>query len=162
MKRIFFSITGTVVGLVALLSFKSHSHPIQASGALPSAGLPSSSGTTPTGTSATGTTTSAPPRPSTSSPASSRTIAGQAVETRYGTVQVQVVLSGSKISNVSFLQLTAYDDQSQQINQAAAPLLLQETLSAQSSQIDTVSGATYTSDGYIQSLQSALDQAGLR
>ena len=72
------------------------------------------------------------------------------------------VLSGNKIKNVSFLQLTAYDPRSEAINSAAAPILLQQTLAAQSSQIDGVSGATYTSEGYVQSLQSALDQAGIR
>jgi uncharacterized protein with FMN-binding domain len=77
-------------------------------------------------------------------------------------VQVQVVVSGTKISNVSFLQLTAYDGRSEQINSQAAPILLQETLSAQSANIDTVSGASYTSEGYVQSLQSALDKAGIR
>jgi uncharacterized protein with FMN-binding domain len=160
MKRVFFSVFGTALGLVALLSFKSHGHPLHTVGALPSAGLPATSSTAPSGTSSTtGTTTSAPPQPGTSS---TRTLTGQAVETRYGVVQIQVTVTGSKIDNVSFLQLTAYDDRSQQINQAAAPLLLQETLSAQSSQIDTISGATYTSEGYVQSLQSALDQAGLR
>jgi uncharacterized protein with FMN-binding domain len=77
-------------------------------------------------------------------------------------VQVQVVVAGTKIQNVSFLQLTADDPRSQEINDQAGPILLQETLSAQSSTIDTVSGATYTSEGYLQSLQSALDQAGIR
>ncbi len=71
-------------------------------------------------------------------------------------------MAGSKITNVSFVQLTAFDGRSQQINSDAAPILLQETLSAQSAKIDTVSGATYTSDGYEQSLQSALDQAGIQ
>lgn len=75
---------------------------------------------------------------------------------------MQVVVSGSTIKNVSFLQLTAVDPRSQFINSQAGPILLQETLSAQSSQIDGVSGATYTSEGYVQSLQSALDQAGIR
>jgi uncharacterized protein with FMN-binding domain len=84
------------------------------------------------------------------------------VQTRYGVVQVQVVVSGKKITNVSLLQLTAYDDRSQQINNDAAPILLQETLTAQNAHIDTVSGASYTSEGYVQSLQSALDQAGIQ
>ncbi|HLY34014.1 MAG TPA: FMN-binding protein [Jatrophihabitantaceae bacterium] len=160
MKRILLSITGTVLGLVALLSFKSHGHPLRTTGALPSAGLPAASSTAPTGTSSSpGVATSAPPKPGAGT---TKTLTGQAVETRYGIVQIQVTVTGSKINNVSFLQLTAFDDRSQQINQAAAPLLLQETLSAQNSQIDTVSGATYTSEGYIQSLQSALDQVGLK
>ena len=75
---------------------------------------------------------------------------------------MKVAVSGTKITNVSFVQLTAFDGRSQRINADAAPILLQETLSAQSAQIDSVSGATYTSDGYEQSLQSALDQAGIK
>ena len=83
---------------------------------------------------------------------------GQAITTRYGVVQVKVTVSGAKITNVGFAQLTAFDGRSQQINSYAAPQLLRETLSAQSAHVDTISGATYTSAGYIQSLQSALDK----
>jgi uncharacterized protein with FMN-binding domain len=162
MKRIALAIAGTAAGLAALLSFKSHAA-LSGGGALPGASLPS------TAPSTSAPSTSAPAKsrsaPSTSAPSTSgatRTIAGQAVQTQYGVVQVQVVVSGNKIKNVSFLQLTAYDPRSQEINSAAAPILLQQTLAAQSSQIDGVSGASYTSQGYVQSLQSALDQAGLR
>jgi uncharacterized protein with FMN-binding domain len=166
MKRVILSITGTVLGLVALLSFKSHGNPLATTGALPSAGLPATSpSSTPRGTA----TISAPPNPNPTAPGSStsaatarKTVAGSAIETRYGVVQVQVTVTGTKIDNVSFLQLTAFDGRSQQINNDAAPILLQETLAAQSSHIDTVSGASYTSDGYVQSLQSALDQLGIR
>jgi uncharacterized protein with FMN-binding domain len=156
-KRIALAIAGTAAGLAALLSFKSHA-PLAGRRALPGASLPS------TAPSTSAPSTSAPSR-SRSAPSTSgatRTIAGQAIQTQYGVVQVQVVVSGNKIKNVSFLQLTAYDPRSQEINSAAAPILLQQTLAAQSSQIDGVSGATYTSEGYVQSLQSALDQAGLR
>jgi uncharacterized protein with FMN-binding domain len=175
MTRILLAVVGTVLGLFALLSFKTH--PITAGSArgLPSASLPSaSSGATPGAGSGAGSdsSSSAPPNPaskstppkaaSSSSSTAQRTIAGQEVQTRYGIVQIQVVVSGSTIKNVSFLQLTADDPRSQEINDQAGPILLQETLSAQSSNIDTVSGATYTSEGYLQSLQSALDQAGIK
>jgi uncharacterized protein with FMN-binding domain len=167
MTRIFLAISGTVVALVALLGFKTHGSTTTTQ-ALPAISAPSSS--TATSGSAAG-STSAPPDPTSSSAApkasatpsaTTRTIAGDAVQTRYGTVQVQVVVAGSKIQSVSFLQLTADDPRSADINQQAAPILLQETMQAQSSQIDSVSGATYTSDGYLQSLQSALDQAGIK
>lgn len=164
MKRVLLAITGTVLGLVALLSFKSHGHPVGPVGALPSAAVPSASSTSgvPTSSAPTG---AAPgpsrPAPGPASPAS-RTIAGTAVQTQYGVVQVKVTVTGKRIANVSFLQLTAYDGRSQQINNDAAPVLLQETLSAQNAHIDAVSGASYTSDGYTQSLQSALDQAGIQ
>lgn len=171
MSRIFLAISGTVVALVALLGFKTHGAGTT-SGALPAISAPSAAASSSTAASGTGTAgTSAPPDPASSSAtpkasatpsAAARTIAGDAVETRYGTVQVQVVVAGSKIQSVSFLQLTADDPRSADINQQAAPILLQETMQAQSSQIDSVSGATYTSDGYLQSLQSALDQAGIK
>lgn len=166
MTRVLLAITGTIAGLVALLSFKSHSMATSAHG-LPSASLPSSSATSPVAPgSQTSTATAAMPHPTASSTPSAasaqRTLDGQAVVTRYGTVQVRVVVSGKSIKNVSFLQLTADDAHSQAINDQAGPMLLQETLQAQSSNIDTISGATFTSEGYVQSLQSALDQAGLK
>ena len=83
------------------------------------------------------------------------------METRYGTVQVKVTIRSHTITDVSFVQLTSDDPRSEEINSQAGPMLLQQTLSAQSAQIDGVSGATYTTEGYEQSLQSALDQAGL-
>jgi uncharacterized protein with FMN-binding domain len=172
MTRITLAIVGTIVGLVALLSFKTHS-PAAGSHPLPSAALPGLSTVGPTTGAPTGpgaSSAAAPPDPgatSSAAPKSSaastvRTIAGQAVQTRYGIVQIQLVVAGTKIRNVSFLQLTADDSRSQAINDQAGPILLQETLTAQSARVDTVSGATYTSDGYLQSLQSALDQAGIR
>lgn len=167
MKRVVLSITGTALGLVALLSFKTHGHPMATVGALPSAGLPVAKTTpTPTGSASSGAApqpgSAAPTRSTAASPAARRTIAGSPVDTPYGLVQVQVVVTGSRIDNVSFLQLTAYDGHSQQINSAAAPILLQETMAAQSANINAVSGASYTSQGYAQSLQSALDQAGIK
>ena len=84
------------------------------------------------------------------------------MDTQYGVVQVAVTITGRHIDSVKFLQLTAFDQHSQDINSQAAPILLQETMSAQSGKVDTISGATYTSEGYLQSLQSALDQAGIR
>jgi uncharacterized protein with FMN-binding domain len=163
MKRVLLSIGASVLGLVALLSFKTHGHPVAAGAALPSAALPA--GTASSAPAQPGHSTSAPPNPSPSSSATaaaaSQVIAGDAIQTQYGVVQVQVSVAGKKITNVAFLQLTAYDGRSQQINNDAAPILLQETLSAQNAHIDTVSGASYTSDGYVRSLQSALDKAGI-
>jgi len=158
MKRILLALVGTVAGLAALLSFKTHSG-LTGGAALPAASLPSSAPSSTSG-GASAPSSSAPPKPGQSSAA--KTIAGQAIQTRYGVVQVQIVVSGQKIQNASFLQLTADDPRSAEINSQAGPILLQQTLSAQSSQIDGVSGATYTSDGYLQSLQSALDQAGIK
>jgi uncharacterized protein with FMN-binding domain len=162
MKRILLTLIGTVAGIVSLLSFKTTS-PQTSSGALPSAALPTTS-TTPTSPS-TSTSTTAPTTSGSSSQAKVATTSsylGSAVTTRYGVVQVKVTVKAGRITNVAFRQLTAFDPHSQQINDQAAPQLLSETLSAQNAHIDTVSGATYTSDGYVQSLQNALDKAGIK
>jgi uncharacterized protein with FMN-binding domain len=75
-------------------------------------------------------------------------------------VQVRVTVAGGKITDVATVELTADDAHSAQINADAAPELRQEVLRAQSAQIDGVSGATFTSEGYEASLQSALDKIG--
>lgn len=171
MKRVILAVTSTVVGLVALLGFKSHNHvtvggglPAASIGAVPApssgaSGTATSGGSSPAPTASSG--GSSAPTASTS-PSAPKTFDGTAIQTRYGTVQVQVTVAGGKITNVAFLQLTSDDGRSAEINSQAGPLLLQETLSAQSGNIDTISGATFTSEGYLQSLQSALDQAGLK
>src|SRR5579875_830327 len=91
--------------------------------------------------------------------AATRTLTGAVVNTQYGPMQVQVTLQGSKITGVKVLQETNAGSLSQQIDANAIPQLNRETLAAQSARIDAVSGASYTSQGYIQSLQSALDKA---
>jgi uncharacterized protein with FMN-binding domain len=170
MRRVLLSIVGTIAGLSALLSFKTHTGNVHRLPALaaPVAPHTSSAPANPTPTS------SAPPTagggrgsngaPTSTAPSSTaaatKTVAGQAIQTRYGIVQVQVVLAGHAIKDVSFLQLTADDPRSADINSQAGPMLVQQTMQAQGANIDGVSGATYTSKGYLQSLQSALDQAG--
>jgi uncharacterized protein with FMN-binding domain len=86
---------------------------------------------------------------------------GDAADTRWGPVQVELVLSGGKVTGVKVLQAPDGNHRDIDINNQALPVLNEEALSAQSAQIDTVSGATYTSEGYLQSLQSALDKGGL-
>ncbi|HOT33723.1 MAG TPA: FMN-binding protein [Rhodoglobus sp.] len=109
-------------------------------------------------TTSTGTTTAAPVAPTTG--ATDGTYAGSTVNTRFGPVQVQVTISGGAITDVTALQLTNTDGRSVQISNYASPILAQEVLSSQSAQVSNVGGATYTSQAYLQSLQSALDQAG--
>jgi len=89
-----------------------------------------------------------------------RTIAGAVESTRYGPMQVQATLAGTRITNITVLQETNVGGRSGQIDAMAIPQLTAEALAAQSAKIDAVSGASYTSAGYIQSLQSALDKAG--
>ena len=88
------------------------------------------------------------------------TYAGSTVGTRFGDVQVQVTISGGTITDVTPLQLTDHDGRSVSISNRAAPILRDEVLQAQSASVSFVGGATYTSAGYVQSLQAALDAAG--
>ena len=88
------------------------------------------------------------------------TYTGSAVDATYGTVQVQVTIGGGKITKVTFLSQPGGRGESVQINANATPILSQEAISAQSANVQTVSGATFTSNAFIQSLQSALTKAG--
>lgn len=91
----------------------------------------------------------------------SGTFDGATTQTQFGPVQVEIVVSSGKITDVKALQLTNDGGRSVQISNQAAPILRSEALTAQSASIQSVSGATYTSQGYMTSLQSAIDQAGL-
>ncbi len=143
MRRVILAVTGTVAGLIALLSFKSHAPAQPAAAAGP----------------ASGPAAAARPAPSTAGSAGQATVTGQAAETAYGPVQVQLTEDSGKIVKVAILQQPASTEHDLQLGQAAFPRLIGETLTAQSATIDAVSGATYTSEGYISSLQSALDRA---
>ncbi len=90
-----------------------------------------------------------------------QTYTGPATQTEWGPVQVQIAVSGGQIADVQVLQYPNENPKDQQINAYALPILVDETLQAQSADIDMVSGATVTSNGYISSLQAALDEAGL-
>ncbi len=87
------------------------------------------------------------------------TYTGASEDTPYGTVQIAVVVSGGKITDVNFLQMPSDLPHSQEVTSIAGPLLKQETIQRQGHNLDFVSGATSTSEGYAQSLQAALDQA---
>jgi uncharacterized protein with FMN-binding domain len=120
-----------------------------------------------------GTSPAASPTPSAPSPTNAATPAaptataaggsftGSSVSTPYGRVQIQIVVANHKITDVKALHLTDDGGRSVQISNDAAPILRSEVLSSQSAQVSSVSGATYTSDAYLTSLQSALDQAGI-
>jgi uncharacterized protein with FMN-binding domain len=92
--------------------------------------------------------------------ASNGTVDGPVVSTRYGDIQVEIVVDGGQVQDVVALELPT-GRRSGQISQYAAPILRSEALQAKSANIDTVSGATYTSQAYAKSLQGALDQAGI-
>ncbi len=119
---------------------------------------PSATSTPSASASATATPSATASAPAASAATATKTVTGSAVDTRYGPVQVKVTFSGTTITAVDTVQYPSESGRDVEINSQALPILQQETLSKQSAQIDTVSGATYTSEGYIQSLQSAIDQ----
>ena len=86
---------------------------------------------------------------------------GEVVQTRFGTVQVQITVKAGQITDVEALKLTDAEGRSAQISNYAAPVLRSEVLQAQSADVQTVGGATVTSDAYLTSLQAALDAANL-
>lgn len=146
MRRAVLATTGTSALIVVLLSLKPHHLAPLADG--PATPAPTSS-SPPAGQKA----------PLGGTGATSGTFTGAPIDTRYGTVQVAATLSGGKITAVRVLQAPDENGRDQQIASYSLPRLAQEALGAQSAHIDAVSGASYTSQGYIQSLQSALDQA---
>jgi uncharacterized protein with FMN-binding domain len=86
---------------------------------------------------------------------------GKSVDTPFGSVQVQIVVAAGKITDIKPLHLTDYGGRSVEISNQAVPMLHDEVLQSQSSQVSSIGGATYTSDGYLTSVQSAIDKAGL-
>jgi len=140
MKKIVLWLMSTLTVLVLLFGYHTSTSSQQAASAESSAVAPVSSGTGSTGTT---------------------TYTGDPASTRWGPVQVQIAVAGGTITDVSVVDDPQENGKDQQINARALPVLVQETLDAQSADIDMVSGATVTSDGYVESLQSALDQAGL-
>jgi uncharacterized protein with FMN-binding domain len=150
-KRVALAIAGTVAALVMLLSFKTHS---PAASTTPPAAVSSGTNTS---------TGAASPSPTTKSTTTTgtKTYTGAAADTRYGPVQVQITVTNGKVVKATAVEYPTQDPRDAEINAYAIPQLQAETVAASSARIDMVSGATYTSEGYLQSLQSALDSAGL-
>jgi uncharacterized protein with FMN-binding domain len=170
MRRAALALISTVAGLVMLLSFKTHSAVSTPPAAIGNANPGGSSGSGSSSTTGDGGATSAgggsaasttAPSSSSSGSSTSKTVTGDAVDTRYGPVQVRITVKNGRITDVAAVDYPQNDPRDQEINSFAIPQLNQEALSAQSGRIDSISGATFTSEGYIGSLQSALDKAGL-
>ena len=165
MRRVILAVTGTIAGLVALLSFKSHVPSVPVAATAGGSGGSSSSSSSSSGgqTTSTGQTTTVPgefPQGSLARnlPAGETAVDGNVASTAYGPVQIQLIKRNSKIVKVAVLKQPTNTLHDIQIGVAAFPKLISETLAAQDGKSDAVSGATYTSAGYIQSLQSALDK----
>ena len=153
MRRVILAIIGTAAGLVALLSFKSHT---STAAATPPAPVSNQAGQATASAAASSASSSA-----SSASTLTKTVTGNAADTMYGPVQVQITVKNGKITAAQAVQYPQGSSRDQQINSYAVPVLNSETVSAGSAHIDAVSGASYTSNGYITSLQSAVDQAGL-
>lgn len=122
----------------------------------------SASGTTASGTGSTSAAATGSGSTATSgATAASETVDGSVVSTRFGNVQVQITVENGQITKSVVLQVPWNNQKDQQINARAVPTLNSEAVKAQSADIDMVSGATYTSQAYLQSLQSAIDRAHL-
>ncbi len=160
MRRALLTLGGTAAGLAAVLSFKTHSLAAADPAPSPPAASASPSTSMAGGTGSSAASSAASHMPGTGGQAAARTVTGTAATTPYGPMQLQVTLTGMKITKVTVLQQTNDGAESNQIDGNAIPRLTSEALAAQSARIDAVSGATYTSSGYIKSLQSALDKAG--
>jgi uncharacterized protein with FMN-binding domain len=158
MRRVILTIVGTIAGLVALLSFKSHL-PTAPSAAVSTTGGTGSAGGTPAASSSPATVPGEFPMGSLAGKLSAGETAvnGHVATTVYGPVQIQLIMRNSKIVKVAVLQQPMNTTNDIQIGDFAFPKLIGETLTAQTAKIDAVSGASYTSAGYIKSLQSALD-----
>jgi hypothetical protein len=157
-KKPFLILTGTIAGTVGVLTYAPSSQAI-APTLTKSAATVSSSASKSTATS-TSAATSAATSATTSATAKkvlTRTVKGSVVQTQFGPVQVQVTLNGNKITTIKALQ-TPQGGRSSWINKQAVPYLVQQTLTAQSAAIQGVGGATYTTEGWITSLQSALSK----
>jgi uncharacterized protein with FMN-binding domain len=164
-RRIVLWVMSTVTVLVLLFGYHtslSSKRDGDSSVAAPIGGAVGSSGdaAAPSTTAAAPSSAAAAPS-STAGSATARTVTGDSADTAWGPVQVQITVAGRKITAVRVVDYPENNRHDREINAYALPLLVEETLSAQSASIDMVSGATVTSDGYIRSLQSALDSAGI-
>ena len=157
MRRVTLWLFSTAAALVLLFSYRTSTNSAvgTAVAATAPAAQPTTTGATPI------------PSASSSSPAAgksssgTKTYTGSTASTRWGDVQVTITVTNGKITDVQVPVYPSGNGRDQEINAYALPILTQETLQAQNANIDTVSGATVTSDGYLQSLQAALDAAHL-
>lgn len=155
-----FLATAAVTGL--LLRYPTSTHGSVAQPAVASVAGPPAAENPPTGPTAPTTTAATTTAPTKTAPGAVQTVDGPAVETGYGPIQVRLTVRGGRILTATATDYPESAGPSRSINHRAVPVLQAETVSAQNARIDAVSGATYTSAGYVSSLQAALDAAQLR
>jgi uncharacterized protein with FMN-binding domain len=162
MRRSPIVLSATVLGTAGVLAFHPH-----APAAAPAAATPAKTSTgtagSASGSASTGSGSGSGSSGSSSSAASTtKSATGDAIATQYGDAQVRVTVKDGKVVKIEALQLQGNDPRSLEISSSAEPVLRQEALSKQSADVDAVSGATFTSASYTQSLQSALDKLGFK
>jgi uncharacterized protein with FMN-binding domain len=161
MRKITLWMFSTVAALVLLFSYRTSTNSAPEAAAAAAVPAPEPSASTPSSGASPSPSASSSSTSSSGSSSGTKTYTGSTASTRWGDVQVSITVTNGKITDV---QVPVYPDNNgrdQEINAYALPILTQETLTAQNANIDTVSGATVTSDGYLQSLQAALDAAHL-
>jgi uncharacterized protein with FMN-binding domain len=161
MRRLTMIVGGTVLGAGGVIALPHPSTPRQVAVAGNSAATGSGSSAGSTAYAATTTTSTASTQAASTKPAT-KTVTGALATEQYGQLQVKLTVKNGRITKVGFTTFVANDGHSMQIDQSAAPVLIRETIAAQSAHIQGVSGATYTSNAYQQSLQAAIDMAGLK
>jgi uncharacterized protein with FMN-binding domain len=164
MRRNLVAFLGTLSGLVLLFSYHTSldsnvpsiaaTGPVTPGGASSGSSSGSSSNSSSSGSSSGGSS-------GTDTTSGTKTYTGDVADTAWGPVQVEITVKNGKITAAQPTQVPSENPRDQEINSYAVPILNQEVLQAQSARIDAVSGATITSDGYVESLQSAIDQAHL-
>ncbi|WP_432986148.1 FMN-binding protein [Dactylosporangium sp. CA-233914] len=180
MRRAVMALMGTAAGTMLLVGAKagfsspatdqamqpkSAGSPAPGASPAPAGALPPGAAQADPGQTRTTTATQPAAKPTTAAPKPPRTTMkdgtfnGNPIYVEYGNVELSIVVSGGKITDVKVLDSPSDHSRSVQINNSALPKLRAEALTAQSADIDTVSGATYTSSGYKLSLQSAIDRA---
>jgi len=158
MRRGLIAAVGTTAGLVALLGYRSSGSTAPHRVSLSAGGSSTTTAVPPASPSPAGASPAATGAPTTSG--ARRTAVGQLVQYFYGDIQVSVTLDNGKITSVTAPQNGAADARSQMINSYAIPILEKEAVAAQGLNFNAVSGATFTSNAFAQSLQSALQKVG--
>jgi|SRR5450759_4769049 len=153
MKRIVIALLSTISGLVLLFSYPTSTNKSVTADAAPVAGTGTTTGAAATGAAA------APTAAAPAAAAKSGTFTGATAQTRWGPVQVRIVVANGKITSADAIRYPSGNGNDAQINAYAIPQLNAEAVAANSAKIDMISGATVTSGGYLQSLQNAVDQA---
>ncbi|MEA2312569.1 MAG: hypothetical protein QOE28_2537 [Solirubrobacteraceae bacterium] len=161
MRRSPIVLAATAAGTAGVLAFHAHTPAVPAATTSTTSVTPAATSTATSSGSGSGSGSGSSGSGSSKSSAS-RTATGTAVDTQYGAAQVQVTIKSGKIVNVQALQLQGRDPKSVQISGSAEPILQQEVLTKQTAGVDAVSGATFTSASYTQSVQSALDKLGFK